>query len=79
MSGVAIGQAHALPTASPDPSIGPEASSAETTADCWSLEVRRFESPAGLHADGPASDQRFSGGMLVIEGSFQVDGPNGDA
>jgi hypothetical protein len=30
--------------------------------------------PAGLHADGPAPDQRFSGGMLVIEGSFQVDG-----
>ncbi len=35
--------------------------------------------PAGLHADGPASDQRFSSGMLVIEGSFHVDNPCGGA
>jgi site-specific DNA recombinase len=34
---------------------------------------------AGLHADSPASDQRFSSGMLVIEASFKVDRPIGDA
>jgi hypothetical protein len=42
--------------------------------------VRRRLLPwPGLHADGPASDQLFSSGMLVIEGSFQVDNPGGDA
>ncbi|WP_144065228.1 hypothetical protein [Lentzea albidocapillata] len=35
--------------------------------------------PAGLHTDGPASDQRISSGMLVIEGSFLVDDPGGGA
>ena len=35
--------------------------------------------PAGLRADGPASDRRFSSGMLVIEGSVEVDNPGGDA
>jgi len=35
--------------------------------------------PAGLRADGPASDQRLTGGMLVIEGSFEVDSPGGAA
>jgi hypothetical protein len=29
--------------------------------------------------DDPASDQWFSSGMLVIEGSFQVDHPGGGA
>jgi hypothetical protein len=37
--------------------------------------MRRFEYSAGLHANGPASDLRFSSGMLVIEGSFQVVNP----
>jgi hypothetical protein len=32
-----------------------------------------------LSADSPASDQRFSSGMLVIEGSFEVDNTGGDA
>jgi hypothetical protein len=40
---------------------------------------RRFDSPAGHYTDGPAPDQRFSSGMLVIEGSFQVNGPGGGA
>jgi hypothetical protein len=35
--------------------------------------------PAGLRADGPASDQRVSSGMLVIEGSFEVASPGGGA
>ena len=35
--------------------------------------------PAGFGADGPPSDQRFSSGILVIEGSFEVDNPGGDA
>jgi hypothetical protein len=39
--------------------------------------MRRFEPPAGLHADGPAPDQRFSSGMLVVEGGFRVDNPGG--
>ena len=35
--------------------------------------------PAGLRADDPASDQRFTGGMLVIEGSFEAGNPGGGA
>jgi len=35
--------------------------------------------PAGLRADDPVSDQPFSSEMLVIEGSFEVDSPGGDA
>ncbi|MEU4252270.1 hypothetical protein AB0F15_33195 [Amycolatopsis sp. NPDC026612] len=41
--------------------------------------MRRFEPSAGHHTDGPASDQLFSSGMLVIEGSFQLGNPGGDA
>lgn len=35
--------------------------------------------PAGLRADSLASDQRFSSGMLVIEGSFEAGSPGGGA
>jgi hypothetical protein len=52
---------------------------AERNVTMHSTHRPRFEPPAELHADGPAPDQRFSSGMLVIEGSFQVDNAGGDA
>jgi hypothetical protein len=50
---------------------------AEKDATMHGTNRRRFKPPAGLHADGPVSSLRFSSGMLVIEGSFQVDKPCG--
>jgi hypothetical protein len=58
----------------------PEAAWDVSRAVCTAGAVRTWTVPvAGLHAYGPAADQRFSSGMLVIEGSFQIDSPGGDA